>query len=107
MPPEINESTAIQINMKVLIAIVVVMVSAAAWFIHRDSEMNSRIEAAMESPKPGTGIYVIDKSDPNAASTWPVSKMEFQFKGDQEARRRIDIISKALRDADIKVSFEE
>ncbi len=59
------------------------------------TELESKVEQALELPKPGTGTYTIDMGDPAATNTWPPTRMEFNMK-DQMARNQIDQIIKDL-----------
>ena len=59
------------------------------------SELESKVEQALELPKPGTGTYTIDMGDPAATNTWPPTRMEFNMK-DQMARNQIDMLIKEI-----------
>ena len=59
------------------------------------AELESKVEKALELPKPGTGTYTIDMGDPAASNTWPPTRMEFNMK-DQMARNQIDGLVKEM-----------
>ena len=59
------------------------------------TELETKVQQALELPKPGTGTYTIDMGDPAATNTWPPTRMEFNMK-DQMARNQIDQIIKDL-----------
>ena len=58
-------------------------------------ELESKVQEALEKPKPGTGIYTIDMGDPAASNSWPPTRMEFNMK-DQMARNQIDQLRKEI-----------
>ena len=59
------------------------------------TELETKVQQALELRKPGTGTYTIDMGDPAATNTWPPTRMEFNMK-DQMARNQIDQIIKDL-----------
>ena len=61
------------------------------------SELEDQVQKALELPKPGTGIYTIDLSDPAASQSWPPTRMEFNMK-DQMARNQIDMLIKEIEE---------
>ena len=96
MSKELSEDSKFQISVKTLVSIVVsayfgLMASINSKF----SELETKVEKALELPKPGTGTYTIDMGDPAATNTWPPTRMEFNMK-DQMARNQIDQIIKDL-----------
>ena len=102
MPKEISEESKFQISIKTLISIVaaVAMVISAYFGLmasinSKFSELEDKVEKALELPKPGTGIYTIDLSDPAASQSWPPTRMEFNMK-DQMARNQIDQLIKEI-----------
>jgi len=102
MPKEISEESKFQISIKTLISIVaaVAMVISAYFGLmasinSKFSELENKVEKALELPKPGTGIYTIDLSDPAASQSWPPTRMEFNMK-DQMARNQIDQLIKEI-----------
>ncbi|MBC8401858.1 MAG: hypothetical protein H8E14_10260 [Candidatus Marinimicrobia bacterium] len=105
--PEINESSTITINLKLFWSLIVALAISISSVIGVYYELDKRISAAKELPKPGTGFYIVDRSDPNAVDSWPVSKIEFTIKGDQIARDEIKRIKKALKDNGIEVEEPE
>ena len=104
MPKELSEESKFQISIKTLISIVVGIVAiVSAYFGLMASinskfvELESKVQEALEKPKPGTGIYTIDMGDPAATNTWPPTRMEFNMK-DQMARNKIDILTKEIEE---------
>ena len=102
MAKEISEESKFQISVKTLISIVVaVAMIISAYFglmasiNSKFSELEDKVEKALEMPKPGTGTYTIDMGDPAATNTWPPTRMEFNMK-DQMARNQIDQIIKEI-----------
>ena len=102
MAKEISEESKFQISVKTLISIVVaVAMIISAYFglmasiNSKFSELEDKVEKALELPKPGTGIYTIDLSDPAASQSWPPTRMEFNMK-DQMARNQIDQLIKEI-----------
>ena len=102
MAKEISEESKFQISVKTLISIVVaVAIIISAYFglmasiNSKFSELEDKVEKALELPKPGTGIYTIDLSDPAASQSWPPTRMEFNMK-DQMARNQIDQLIKEI-----------
>ena len=104
MPKEISEESKFQISVKTLISIVVavatiisayfgVMASINSKFV----DLESKVQEALEKPKPGTGTYTIDMGDPAASNTWPPTRMEFNMK-DQMARNQIDMLIKEIEE---------
>tara|TARA_R100000781_G_scaffold65598_3_gene41271 strand:- start:100 stop:444 length:345 start_codon:yes stop_codon:yes gene_type:complete len=102
MAKELSEESKFQISIKTLISIVaaVAMIISAYFGLmasinSKFSELEDKVEKALELPKPGTGTYTIDLSDPAASNTWPPTRMEFNMK-DQMARNQIDQIIKEI-----------
>ena len=102
MAKEISEESKFQISIKTLITIVVAIVSiVSAYFGLMASinskfvELESKVQEALEKPKPGTGTYTIDMGDPAASNSWPPTRMEFNMK-DQMARNQIDALVKEI-----------
>ena len=102
MAKELSEDSKFQISIKTLISIVVAVVTVVSAYFGLMSTINSKfgeletkVQQALELPKPGTGIYTIDMGDPAATNTWPPTRMEFNMK-DQMARNQIDQIIKDL-----------
>jgi hypothetical protein len=102
MAKELSEDSKFQISIKTLVSIVVAVVTVVSAYFglmasinSKFSELESKVEQALELPKPGTGTYTIDMGDPAATNTWPPTRMEFNMK-DQMARNQIDQIIKDL-----------
>ena len=102
MAKELSEESKFQISIKTLISIVVAVVTVVSAYFglmstinSKFSELESKVEQALELPKPGTGIYTIDMGDPAATNTWPPTRMEFNMK-DQMARNKIDALIKEM-----------
>ena len=104
MAKELSEDSKFQISVKTLIAIVVAVATVISAYFglmatinSKFSELEIKVQQALELPKPGTGIYTIDMGDPAATNTWPPSRMEFNMK-DQMARNKIDILTKEIEE---------
>ena len=102
MTKELSEDSKFQISIKTLIGIVVAVATVISAYFglmatinSKFSELESKVERALELPKPGTGIYTIDMGDPAATNTWPPTRMEFNMK-DQMARNQIDALVKEV-----------
>ena len=102
MTKELSENSKFQISVKTLISIIVGIVAIVSAYFglmasinSKFSELEIKVEKALELPKPGTGTYVIDMGDPAASNTWPPTRMEFNMK-DQMARNQIDQLIKEL-----------
>ena len=102
MAKEISEESKFQISVKTLISIVVAVAMVISAYFglmasinSKFSELEDKVEKALELPKPGTGIYTIDLSDPAASQSWPPTRMEFNMK-DQMARNQIDQLIKEI-----------
>ena len=102
MPKEISEESKFQISVKTLIGIVVAVATVISAYFGLMASINSKfvdleskVQEALEKPKPGTGIYTIDMGDPAATNTWPPTRMEFNMK-DQMARNQIDQLIKEI-----------
>ncbi len=102
MTKELSEDSKFQISVKTLVSIVVAVVTVVSAYFglmasinSKFTELESKVEQALELPKPGTGTYTIDMGDPAASNTWPPTRMEFNMK-DQMARNQIDQIIKDL-----------
>ena len=102
MAKELSEDSKFQVSVKTLIGIAVAIATVVSAYFGLMASINSKfveledkVEEALEEPKPGTGTYVIDMSDPAASQTWPPTRMEFNMK-DEMARQKIDNIIKEL-----------
>ena len=102
MAKELSENSKFQVSIKTLISIVVAVVTVVSAYFGLMSTINSKfteledkVEKALEMPKPGTGTYTIDMGDPAATNTWPPTRMEFNMK-DQMARNQIDALVKEV-----------
>ena len=98
MAKELSEESKFQISVKTLISIVVAVATIISAYFglmasinSKFAELEGKVEKALELPKPGTGTYTIDMSDPAASNTWPPTRMEFNMK-DQMARNQIDAL---------------
>ena len=99
---ELSEDSKFQISVKTLVSIVVAVVTVVSAYFglmasinSKFTELETKVQQALELPKPGTGAYTIDMGDPAATNTWPPTRMEFNMK-DQMARNQIDQIIKDL-----------
>ena len=102
MSKELSEDSKFQISVKTLVSIVVAVATVISAYFglmasinSKFAELESKVEKALELPKPGTGTYTIDMGDPAATNTWPPTRMEFNMK-DQMARNQIDQLIKDL-----------
>ena len=102
MTKELSENSKFKISIKTLIWIIAGVGAAIAGYYGMLSNINSKfveleskVQEALEKPKPGTGTYTIDMGDPAASQTWPPTRMEFNMK-DEMARQKIDNIIKEL-----------
>tara|TARA_Y100000592_G_scaffold65812_1_gene102336 strand:- start:648 stop:992 length:345 start_codon:yes stop_codon:yes gene_type:complete len=102
MAKELSEDSKFQISVKTLVSIVVAVVTVVSAYFglmasinSKFTELENKVQQALELPKPGTGTYTIDMGDPAATNTWPPTRMEFNMK-DQMARNQIDQIIKDL-----------
>ena len=102
MAKELSEDSKFQISIKTLIAIVVAVATVISAYFglmatinSKFGELETKVQQALELPKPGTGIYTIDMGDPAATNTWPPTRMEFNMK-DQMARNQIDALVKEV-----------
>ena len=102
MAKELSEESKFQISIKTLISIVVAVAAIISAYFglmasinSKFAELESKVEKALELPKPGTGTYTIDMGDPAATNTWPPTRMEFNMK-DQMARNQIDGLVKEM-----------
>jgi hypothetical protein len=101
---ELSEDSKFQISIKTLIGIVVAVATIISAYFglmgtinSKFSELETKVQEALEKPKPGTGTYTIDMGDPAATQTWPPTRMEFNMK-DQMARDKIDRVIKDVED---------
>ena len=104
MAKELSEESKFQISIKTLVGIVVAVATVISAYFglmatinSKFSELEIKVQQALELPKPGTGIYTIDMGDPAATNTWPPTRMEFNMK-DQMARNKIDILTKEIEE---------
>ena len=104
MAKELSEESKFQISIKTLVSIVVAVVTVVSAYFGLMSTINSKfvdleskVNEALELPKPGTGTYTIDMGDPAATNTWPPTRMEFNMK-DQMARDKIDNVIKEVEE---------
>jgi len=102
MAKELSEDSKFNISVKTLISIVVAVATIISAYFglmgtinSKFTELEGKINEALELPKPGTGIYTIDMGDPAATNTWPPTRMEFNMK-DQMARNQIDALVKEV-----------
>ena len=111
MNKELSEESKFQISIKTLIGIIVAVASMISAYFglmgtinSKFSELEDKVQEALEKPVPGTGTYMIDMGDPAATQTWPPTRMEFNMK-DQMARDKIDRVIKDVED--IKEELKE
>ena len=104
MAKELSEESKFQISIKTLVGIVVAVATVISAYFglmatinSKFSELETKVEQALELPKPGTGIYTIDMGEPAATNTWPPTRMEFNMK-DQMARNQIDMLIKEIEE---------
>ena len=102
MEKEFSEDSKFKISIKTLAWIIAGVSAVIAGYYGMLSNINSKfveleskVQEALEKPKPGTGTYTIDMGDPAASQTWPPTRMEFNMK-DEMARQKIDNIIKEL-----------
>ena len=102
MAKELSEDSKFQISVKTLVSIVVAVVTVVSAYFglmasinSKFTELETKVQQALELPKPGTGTYTIDMGDPAATNTWPPTRMEFNMK-DQMARNQIDALEKEV-----------
>ena len=111
MAKELSEERKFQISIKTLVSIVVAVVTVVSAYFGLMSTINSKftelegkVNEALELPKPGTGIYTIDMGDPAATNTWPPTRMEFNMK-DQMARNQIDMLVKEIEEINEEIKL--
>ena len=111
MAKELSEDSKFQISIKTLIAIVAAVATVISAYFglmatinSKFGELETKVQQALELPKPGTGIYTIDMGDPAATNTWPPTRMEFNMK-DQMARNQIDQLVKEIEDINEEIKL--
>ena len=111
MAKELSEESKFQISIKTLVSIVVAVVTVVSAYFGLMSTINSKftdlegkVNEALELPKPGTDIYTIDMGDPAATNTWPPTRMEFNMK-DQMARNQIDMLVKEIEEINEEIKL--
>ena len=111
MNKELSEDSKFQISVKTLIAIVVAVATVISAYFglmasinSKFSELEVKVQEALEKPKPGTGTYTIDMGDPAATNTWPPTRMEFNMK-DQMARNKIDVLAKEIEELNDEIKL--
>ena len=111
MAKELSEESKFQISIKTLVSIVVAVVTVVSAYFglmstinSKFTELESKVNEALELPKPGTGIYTIDMGDPAATNTWPPTRMEFNMK-DQMARNKIDAVIKEIEEINEEIKL--
>ena len=111
MAKELSEESKFQISIKTLVGIVVAVATVISAYFglmatinSKFSELETKVEQALELPKPGTGIYTIDMGDPAATNTWPPTRMEFNMK-DQMARNQIDALVKEIEEINEEIKL--
>ena len=104
MAKELSEESKFQISIKTLVGIVVVVATVISAYFGLMASINSKftdlevkVQEALEKPVTGTGTYTIDMGDPAATNTWPPTRMEFNMK-DQMARNQIDMLIKEIEE---------
>ena len=111
MAKELSEDSKFQISVKTLVSIVVAVVTIVSAYFglmasinSKFTELESKVQQALELPKPGTGTYTIDMGDPAATNTWPPTRMEFNMK-DQMARNQIDMLIKEIEEINEEIKL--
>ena len=111
MAKELSEESKFQISVKTLISIVVAVATVISAYFglmasinSKFSELEVKVQEALEKPKPGTGTYTIDMGDPAATNTWPPTRMEFNMK-DQMARNKIDVLTKEIEELNDEIKL--
>ena len=111
MAKELSEDSKFQISVKTLIAIVMAVATVISAYFGLMATINSKfsdlevkVNEALELPKPGTGTYTIDMGDPAATNTWPPTRMEFNMK-DQMARNKIDVLTKEIEELNDEIKL--
>ena len=111
MAKELSEDSKFQISVKTLIAIVMAVATVISAYFglmatinSKFTELEGKVEQALELPKPGTGTYTIDMGDPAATNTWPPTRMEFNMK-DQMARNKIDVLTKEIEELNDEIKL--
>ena len=111
MTKELSEDSKFQISIKTLVGIVVAVATVISAYFGLMASINSKfsdlevkVQEALEKPLPGTGTYTIDMGDPAATNTWPPTRMEFNMK-DQMARNKIDAVIKEIEDINEEIKL--
>ena len=111
MAKELSEESKFQISIKTLVGIVTAVITVVSSYFglmatinSKFSELEVKVNEALELPKPGTGIYTIDMGDPAATNTWPPTRMEFNMK-DQMARNKIDAVIKEMDEMKEEIKY--
>ena len=111
MTKELSEDSKFQISIKTLVGIVVAVATVISAYFGLMASINSKfsdlevkVQEALEKPLPGTGTYTIDMGDPAATNTWPPTRMEFNMK-DQMARNQIDMLVKEIEEINEEIKL--
>jgi|TARA_R100000479_G_scaffold92085_2_gene45432 hypothetical protein len=111
MAKELSEDSKFQISIKTLVGIVVAVATVISAYFglmgtinSKFTELEGKVNEALELPKPGTGTYTIDMGDPAATNTWPPTRMEFNMK-DQMARNQIDQLVKEIEELNEEIKL--
>ena len=111
MAKELSEDSKFQISIKTLVGIVTAVITVVSSYFglmatinSKFSELEVKVNEALELPKPGTGTYTIDMGDPAATNTWPPTLMEFNMK-DQMARNKIDVLTKEIEELNEEIKL--
>ena len=111
MAKELSEESKFQISIKTLVGIVVAVATVISAYFGLMASINSKfsdlevkVQEALEKPLPGTGTYTIDMGDPAATNTWPPTRMEFNMK-DQMARNQIDMLVKEIEEINEEIKL--
>ena len=111
MAKELSEESKFQISIKTLVGIVTAVITVVSSYFglmatinSKFSELEVKVNEALELPKPGTGTYTIDMGDPAATNTWPPTLMEFNMK-DQMARNKIDVLTKEIEELNEEIKL--
>jgi len=99
----ISEDVRVTIGLKTLIIIASSLISTVTGGVYAWVDLKAEIAEAKELPRPGTGQYTIDKSDPNAISSWSPTRTEYVMK-DNLSRMTISQLEQAITEIKERIS---